>query len=60
MSVQWKITCAECGKKGSFGDEKDISHAKWKIIAWRVKESEPLCVCEKCEYHSSPEQSKTK
>lgn len=39
-----------CGKKEYFCDSKDITFAKWRIIAWKVEKGEPYVVCPKCEY----------
>ena len=50
MAIRWMLECITCGKKESFNDSKDISHAKWSIIAWNVKSNEPKCVCDKCDY----------
>ena len=54
----FNIECAECGKKESFGDAKDITFAHWTILAWMVKTGEPVCVCEKCDYDPSNKSQK--
>jgi hypothetical protein len=51
MATRWTITCAICSKKENFGDAKDVTYAKWKIIAWNVNNAEPKCVCPTCEYY---------
>lgn len=53
MAKKWEVSCIVCGKRNSFGDEKDITFSKWKIVAWNVNTSEPKCVCDKCEYKGS-------
>lgn len=53
MPKRWTLECMECGKKENFVDVQDISHSHWKIIAWNVKENEPVLVCNKCEYGQS-------
>jgi len=50
MANRWSVVCAICGTKNTFGDAKDVTYAKWKIIAWIVNTAEPKVVCDKCEY----------
>jgi len=50
MAKRWTVECIECGKKDSFADMYDISHAKWTVIAWMVPGGDPRCVCDECEY----------
>jgi hypothetical protein len=34
-----------------FNEAKDITYAKWRILAWLLHNNgEPLVVCPKCEY----------
>ena len=53
-----KVTCIECGKKETFGDSKDITYAKWKILAWIVDTNEPRVVCNGCEYGDAKKKKK--
>ena len=46
-----EIKCAMCDKTELFTDSKDVSMMKWKIIAWNVATSEPICTCTKCDYN---------
>ncbi len=48
--MAWSLKCSECGAKESFFDSKDITYNKWYIIAWLIKENEPLVVCPNCDY----------
>ncbi len=50
MASRYRIKCLECGKSGIFIDAKDLTQAKWRILAWDVKTGDPKAVCEKCEY----------
>ena len=45
-----KVQCVECGKKESFVDSKDITHARWQIVAWIVESCEPRVVCNECDF----------
>ena len=56
--MKWHSKCQVCGKKESFDDTHDISHAKWKVIAWDVKTAEPACVCNECEYPPEKKEKK--
>ena len=49
MKDKWTIKCSQCGKAGSFEDAKDVTQSRWKIIAWNVKNGEPICRCYECE-----------
>ena len=60
MANRWKLKCMECSKVESFEDAKDVTYAKWRILAWDVKSGEPKAVCPKCEYIPSGEQPKKK
>lgn len=58
--MAWKLACVECDKKESFNDMKDISYAKWRILAWQLhNHGEPLVVCPNCEYNQ-PKKKKDK
>jgi UDP-N-acetylmuramyl tripeptide synthase len=48
--MAWKVNCSECGTKESFGDVKDITYAKWRVIAWALPDNEPVVLCPECEY----------
>lgn len=48
--MAWSVECNVCKKRDKFGDAKDIQFARWRIIAWNVKNGEPLVVCPECEY----------
>lgn len=60
MTARWSVECNVCKKKKSFEDEKDISNAKWTILAWIVPSGEPLCVCDACEYNTQPKVNNNK
>jgi hypothetical protein len=54
------VECLECGKKETFGDAKDLTFAKWRILAWTVPTGEPKAMCPDCEYgKSKPKKKKT-
>lgn len=53
-----KLECAECGKKDSFGDVKDIQFVKWRIIAWNVATVQPIIRCPECEDKKSKKKEK--
>lgn len=57
--MAWKVECCECGEKQSFNDTKDISYAKWRVLAWLLHKNEPLVVCPDCEYNQ-PKKTKDK
>jgi len=57
--MSWSVECVECGKKEKFGDAKDVSYAKWRILAWVVPSGEPRVVCPDCEY-GQPKKKKDK
>jgi len=50
MAQRYRIKCMVCGKSGTFADEKDIQQSHWRVVAWDVKNGDPMCVCDKCEY----------
>ena len=50
MSDKFRVECNVCGKKEVFGDAKDISYAKWKIIAWTLPSGDPKVCCPNCDY----------
>ena len=55
---KWNVVCIECGKKESFGDSKDVTYAKWTILAWIVDKNEPRVVCDQCDYGDSKKKNK--
>lgn len=50
MAKKYKVSCLSCEKEDQFEDEKAITYAHWKIIAWKLPDNSPLCVCNKCDY----------
>lgn len=48
--MKLRIKCQVCGKKESFNDAKDITYSGWKILAWDMNDSVPICTCKDCEY----------
>lgn len=50
MTSKYHIKCIVCDKKENFDDEQDIRIHKWKIVGWNIKDCEPICLCDKCEY----------
>jgi len=47
---KYEVVCDGCGKKNSFGDTKDITYAKWRVISWTLPSGNPRCICSTCEY----------
>lgn len=48
MATKWKLKCIYCNIEETFGDEKDVSMAKWEIIAWNVSTGLPIVICKNC------------
>jgi hypothetical protein len=49
--------CDNCEQKQKFNSNNELLAAGWRIVAWRVAENEPVCICNKC---SKPNETKNK